>query len=287
MNRTTTLRLLALAALPFAAAQAQTIYLNETFETDTIGAAPTDAAQKRNTLVTVVAGSGVIGTDNALRFNDTSTTAGGAIEYNLGSSALDSLFISFDIANNAANNTGTAANPLIFGVAAFNTSTGTVLSSNAARYFGLEFYQTGASSTLRIRNNAGSAIFSGTYDMAAQITVKVFINDKDSATLDYLNPATGTTSTLNSNSAVIFINDTLFSTQTASGFSFSSVAASVGDSTLGRMGFNSSSTVTSDFLIDNVYASTIPTAAIPEPSAFAALAGLGVLGLAASRRRRA
>lgn len=281
------LALLGLASLLAAGLRAQAVYINETFEDDTIGVAPSSSAQKTAVQVLTAAGSGVIGTDNVAHFNDTSTSGGGGLEYNVGASAVGSLFISFDLFNNAANATGTAANPLIFGVANWNSGSSTLLGSNANRAFGLEFYQTGSSSTVRIRVGGGVA-HSGTYDMAAVIKVSIFINDHDTNTLDYVMPGTSTTATLNANSAVIFLNDALVGTETAAGFVMSMDAGSgntTGDATLGRLGFNSSSTNTPNFLIDNLYASEI--SAIPEPSAAAALAGAAILGLAALRRRRA
>ena len=289
MNHPARLPLLALlgfsALLPLA--RAQTVYINETFEDDTIGNAPTDASQKTAVQTLTAAGSGVIGTDNVAHLNDTSASGGGGMEYNVGSSALGSLFISFDLFNNAANATGTAANPLIFGVANWNSSSSTLLGANANRAFGLEFYQTGSSSTVRIR--VGSSVaHSGTYDMAASIKVSIFINDSDTGTMNYVMPGTSTTVTLNANSAVIYLNDALIGTETSSGFVMSMDAGSgntTGDATLGRLGFNSSSTNTPNFFIDNLYASGV--SAVPEPSTTAALAGVGILGFALWRRRRA
>ena len=96
-----------------------------------------------------------------------------------------------------------------------------------------------------------------------------------------------TVATLAANSAVVFINDSLFSTETSAGFVMSTTTGSgntTGDATLGRIGFDTSSTTINDFLIDNVYASSI--SAVPEPSTYAAIAGAGILGFACWRRRR-
>ena len=287
MNRPTTLRLLALAALPIAA-QAQIVYLDETFDTDTIGAVPADPARYTGAQVLTAAGSGLMGADNLAHFNDTGS-GGGSLEYNVGGSALGALFVSFDIFNNAANATGTAANPIIFGIGNWSTSGSTLLGANANRGFGLEFYQTGSSNTVRIRVG-GTVAYQGLYDMAAVIKVSVFINDHDTESLGYVVPGgSGATATLGANSAVVYLNDTLVGAEPSIGFVMSTATGSgntTGNATLGRFGFNSSTTNTPNFLIDNLYASSIPSA-IPEPSAFAALAGLATLGLAAARRRRA
>ncbi|MDF3055973.1 MAG: hypothetical protein K0R17_188 [Rariglobus sp.] len=264
------------------------VYINETFEGDTAGVAPSDPAQKTASQVLTAAGTGLIGTDNVAHYNDTSTTGGGGMEYNVGSSALGALQISFDLFNNNATASGTAANPLIFGVANWNNSSSTLMGANANRSFGIEFYQVGASSTVRVRNGTSTTVLTGSYDMAAVIKVSIFINDHDTNTLDYTMPGTSTTATLNANSAVIFLNGSLIGTETTAGFVLSSSVGSgnaTGDATLGRLGFNSSSTNTPNFLIDNLYVSDI--SAVPEPSACAAFAGAGVLGLAFWRRRRA
>lgn len=269
-------------------AHAQTSYLNETFDAETIGNAPNDAAVRRTGLVTVEAGTGLIGTDNVAHFNDTSTSAGGILEYNVGESALGSLYVSFDIFNNASGNTGSATNPLTFSIGNWSTSTSVLLNATATRSFALEISQTGATNTLRIRTASGGILFQTTYDMAAVNNFKVFINDHSTTTVDYLIPDTTSVATLSADSAVIYINDSLVSGSVSSGFALNTTSASgyvLGDATLGRIGFNTTSSTTGDFLIDNIYASSIPSA-VPEPSASAALAGLGLLGFAFWCRRR-
>lgn len=285
--RSSAVLLAAIAGLA-ASARAQVVYLDETFESDTIGLAPTDSSQRRLSLVTVEAGSGVMGSDNLARINDNSSGAGGQLEYNLGSSALGSLYVQFDLVNNAPGGVGAGTQPLIFAVGNWSDSASALLNANANRAFGLEFSGTGETSTLKIRVGS-SAVFTSTYDMAALQTVKIFINDHDTYTLDYLMPGTGATATLGANSAVIFINDALVGAELSSGFAMSVSGTTggntTGDTTLGRLGFNSASATIADFSVDNIRVTSIPSA-VPEPSAFATLAGLGALGLAALRRRR-
>lgn len=274
--------LVALASLPVAAFAQTTIYLNETFETDTIGLAPADPAQRRNTFATVTAGTGVIGTDNVLNIN---TTNGSATEYNLDSAALGSLFVQFDLLNtNASPGTGSGTSPIIFGIGSWNSSTSTVLNSNTVRAASIEFAYAGSTSTVKIRQGA-TTVINSTYSMSALQTVKIFVNDHDTNTLDYTAPSTGSTATLGANSFVVFINDSLVGTETVAGITMG-LASTVGtNASLGRIGFNSSSGTTLNFLVDNVFASSVPTP-VPEPSSAAALAGLGVLALTARRRRR-
>ncbi len=286
MKHPTSIRLIALlgfAALPLGA-NAQITYINETFDSYTIGSAPPVVAGetplKRTTLVTVAAGNDDIGTGGQVAaFTDNSTTIGGILEYNAGAAALGSLHISFDLFN---NNPTLSSDPLYFSVGNWNTSTSVLLNAAAKRSFGLEFNQSTGGVVVR----HGGGTYSGTYDTGALVSVSIFLNDHDTNTLDYLMPGTSTVATLNANSAVVFLNGTLVGDAT-SGFVMSTVTGSgntTGDATLGRLGFNSNTTQTVDFLIDNLYVTDV--SAIPEPSAYAALAGVGGLGLAFWRRRR-
>ena len=273
--------LAATALLPWGADA--TTYINETFEDDTIGAAPSDPAQKVVNQVTVAAGTGVIGTDNVAHFNDTSSSLNGNLEYNIGTSnTISSLYIQFDLLNNAPGNTGSAANPVIFGISPWNASSGIQMGANASRDFGVEFYQTGSSSTLKLRTNA-TAIVNTTYTMAALQTVKIWVNDNDAASLTYARPDNSATATLGANSFVIWINDALVGTETDNGFGMNPLLT-LGNTTLGRVGFDSTTTTVADFSIDNVL--VMDPIAVPEPSS-AGLLLAGGLALCRGSRRRA
>ncbi|MFH1496692.1 MAG: PEP-CTERM sorting domain-containing protein [Verrucomicrobiota bacterium] len=277
---------LLLGAISSAVSHADTVYIDHNFDSETIGEAPAYDSLFRTALTTIEAGTGAIGTDNAARFNDSSSTLGGILEYNAGAQALGSLYMQFDLLNNDPAGASTSGS-LFVSVGNWNPSTGNLLNSSTKRSFTIEF--SADTNALRLRGDNGAIVFSSTYTTSALQTVKIFANDNDSATLDYINPGTGLISTLNANSVVVFINDALVADEEASGFGMSvtgtSGANTTGDATLGRIGFNSTSTNLADFLIDNVYVSSIPSA-IPEPSAFAALLGLGALGFTAARRRR-
>jgi hypothetical protein len=253
------------------------IYIDETFETDTIGVAPANSSQYTSSQVLTAAGTGSIGTDNVARFNDTSSTAGAALEYNVGASALGSMYIQFDLLNNAPVTTGTAANAFIFGVGSWSTATSTRLSSSANRAFGLEFSQTGGTNTLRLRVDATSVVVT-TYSMLSLQNVQIWVNDHDANTLDYIRPDGFGTGTLGANSVVVYLNGALVGTETASGFTMntsgSGTGNTTGDATIGRLGFNSTTTNLVDFLIDNVYITDV--SAIPEPSTVALLMGAGL-----------
>ncbi|MBP6865309.1 MAG: hypothetical protein KBC32_08580 [Candidatus Didemnitutus sp.] len=263
------------------AASAQTVYVNETFDTDTIGIAPTDSSLKTTNLVTVQAGSGLMGTDNLLRFNDNSASAGGAVEYNVGASAVGSLYASFNLFNNAHSGTGSGTNPIIFGVGAWNTGTGILLNANASRNFGLEFSANGTTSTLKLRIG-GSAAYTTTYAPASVQSVQIWVNDHNTNTLTYTRPDNYQSATLAANSVVVYINNVLTGSS-ASGYTIQTLGDG-SDATMGRVGFNTSSSNLADFLIDDIYIAS--AAPIPEPSTYAAIAGLAALGLCVWQRRR-
>ena len=79
------------------------------------GLALSDLTQKYTNQVLVAARTGVIGTDNAVRFNDANSGLTGNLENNVGTSnTIGSLYIQFDLLNNAPNASATDANPVIF-----------------------------------------------------------------------------------------------------------------------------------------------------------------------------
>jgi len=76
------------------------IYLHETFEKNDNDSAPQVPQLQRVDMVTTIRGDGVAGLGKVARFDDSDTSKGGAMEYNLGNSALGSMFIEFDACNN-------------------------------------------------------------------------------------------------------------------------------------------------------------------------------------------
>lgn len=268
-----------------------TVYVNETFDAETIGSPPSDPAKLVSSQVTVAAGSGAIGADNVAWYNDAGGTVG-ALEYNVGGSALGSLYVSFDLLNNAPNPTGTAANPLQFAFGNWSTLTSAQLNSSSKRSFNVQINNIGASGTLKLQADTASGVTttlqSTTYDMSALNTFKVWVNDNDTSTLFYTRPDNSSVATLAANSAVVWLNDALIGTEADSGFAMNNVTAgtgnTTGNNTLGRVGFVSTAANLANFLIDNVYIAD--PVVVPEPSAFA-LAGFAGLLLVWARRRQA
>jgi hypothetical protein len=255
-------------------------YIDDNFDSETIGATPTNATLKAVSQVKIAAGTGVIGTDNVARYNDTLSGSAGYLEYNANatSNTVGNMYIQFDLLNNAPVATGANLNPVIFGIGPWSSSTSQKLNANANRSVGLEFYQTGSNATLIVRTN-GNQVVNTTYDMLALQTVKMWANDNDSTGIAYIRPDTLATATLGANSFVVYINDVLMTNFTDSGVAMSTigVGSTVGNTTLGRVGFDSTSATVNDFFIDNLLVTDIPV--IPEPStSVLVLGGAGLLG---------
>jgi hypothetical protein len=263
-------------------------YIDDNFDSETIGATPTNATLKAVSQVKIAAGTGVIGTDNVARYNDTLSGSAGYLEYNANatSNTVGNMYIQFDLLNNAPSDTGGKLNPIIFGIGPWSSSTSQKLSANANRAFGVEFYQTGTNGggTLTVRTNS-SGFVTADYNKLALQTVKIWVNDNDSTGISYIRPDTSAIATLGANSFVLWINDTLVTGFTDSGVAMNTAGAgsTIGNTTLGRVAFDTTTTVVNDFLIDNLLVTDI--AAIPEPtSAALVLSGTILLGWYSRRR---
>lgn len=229
---------------------------------------------------TVQDGSGTIGDGQLLRFVDAGTTGATAdkvsyYENNFaGSDASEfgSLGIEFDIFNDQIAN---SASSFIFGVGSYDSSASPLLNSNSSRHFNLEFSSTAGSATVRVD---GSNLGSASYNLGASNHIAIFINDSESSSVTYTRPDTLASDSLGANSFVLFVNDTLFEVN-----SLGTLAAG-DDTTLGRLGFYSGTSVVSGFSIDNLTVSDL--SAVPEPSTMALFVGFGVLGFGWARRRR-
>ena len=258
------------------------VYTNETFDTDVIGLNPTDPSQRAVTGdVLVSAGNPTIGLDNVVNFNDASAADGQYLEYNAGPAPLTDLYTSFDILNtNPAPADASGSNQITFSVGNWNDSGGTQLNSNSKRSFLIDIYYSGNRNNIKVRNDAGT-ITTVDYDTTQLQTFQVWANDDDTNAISYLRPDDSTVQTLSANSFVVWVNDTLLSS-TASGdvMSTTGTGSTVGDATLGRFGFITTTSTQANFLIDNVFASDV---VVPEPGSLCLLAAGGLM---VSLRRR-
>ena len=221
------------------------VLIDETFD-DISGKMSPGKTLKRVNLVTVEPGQGAIGTDPAAHFLDNSAEETGILEYNVEKAG--AFFISFDLLNSLPD--ADAGYRLIFGMGKADESKSVKLGSAANRAFSVEFEQI-ASKGLSVRSGKDAA-YKGAYAGAAQQQVKIWVNDNDTTPLPYIRPDTKAAAQLNPDSVVIWINDKLVADEPDSGFAMQATV-SKGDAELGRLGFVSKSTDTTDFWIDNLH----------------------------------
>ena len=223
------------------------VYLHETFEDYEVDAVPTVSQLQRVDKVTVVEGNGKVGTGKVANFNDADKEAGGAMEYNLGESALGAMYIEFDALNGAPTKEDKSSTG-IFGVGPWENGKSLLLNAKAKRAFGFEMYQ---QKYLKLR--VGSKVVGQLkYEATAPFNVKIWANDHDENTLSYTRPDTGANETLNADSVVVYVNNALIDKLDASG-SPMHPDVTEGNAVIGRAGFSSSSTKEGNFLIDNLH----------------------------------
>ena len=74
-------------------ASASTVFLHETFDSFEVDSVPTADQLQRDKLVKVADGGGKVGSGKVAHYNDDSDEDGGAMEYNVGDSALSSCLL--------------------------------------------------------------------------------------------------------------------------------------------------------------------------------------------------
>ncbi len=224
-----------------------TVYLHETFESYDVDGEPGADELQRVKLVTVVDGGGKVGSGKVAHYNDDDTEDGGAMEYNVGESALGSMYIEFDALNNDTAK-GDKNSAVIFGVGPWEEGRPLTLNAKSKRAFGFEMYQ---QKNLKLRVGDEN-VASVKYDSAAAFNVKIWANDHDTNTLTYKRPDNGETATLGRDSVVVWLNDALMEGLEASGTAMHKDITE-GDAVIGRAGFSSASTKVADFLFDNLH----------------------------------
>jgi len=227
--------------------QGGTVYLHETFESYEIGSVPEVTQLQRVDKVTVVDGDERVGSGKVAHFDDSDTSVGGSMEYNVGTSKLGSMFVEFDVLNNSPLSEDESSS-LIFGVGPWGPGKTLVLNAKSRRAFGFEMYQK-KYLKLRVGENPVAEI---KYDPAASLNVKIWVNDHDENTLTYKRPDTGETATLEPDSVVAWVNNALIGKLKPTGAPMHR-AVTKGNAVIGRAGFSSSSTKIADFLIDNLH----------------------------------
>jgi hyaluronate lyase len=250
-----------------------TVSLYESFESYTIGAAiptvaaPATAGVKGIGQVTAASGGSLIGSGTKVAWlNDIISGTGGSgqLELNAFDTAQSTLSISFDIANNATA-LASGTQPLNIGLLAWNTAVATAGGSNSKRICGVTLNQDGSLTTPVFSLQGGSGggtLYSGTYDRTKKQTVNIYANDQDASSVNYLG-SDGVYRALAANSFSVFLNQVF-----VGAYAFNIVATDnsgtllTGNSNLGRLGFNTSTTNLGNWLIDNVSMSPMPTGVV-------------------------
>ena len=223
------------------------VYLHETFESHDIDRVPEVSELERVEMVTVINGGEKVGSGKVAHFDDSDDTQSGAMEYNLGNSGLGAMYAEFDLLNNDPNK-GDKTSAVIFGVGPWVEGRTLSLNSKAKRAFGFEVYQ---QKHLKLR--VGDNLVTGNeYDPAKPLNVKIWVNDNDENTLSYKRPDNGEAASLNKDSVVIWVNNSLFGELETTGCAMHS-EVTAGNAVIGRVGFSSASTKVAGFLIDNLH----------------------------------
>ena len=222
------------------------VLLHETFEDHDIDSVPEVSALERVEKVTVIDGAGKAGSGKVARFNDSDKEELGAMEYNVGESALSTMYVEFDALNNDSAK-GDEKSAVIFGVGPWGSGRDLVVNSKAKRAFGLEMYQ---QKVLKLRVGA-EPVAEMEYDPKAAFNVKIWANDHDTNTLEYKRPDNGEAVKLKADSVVVWVNNSLIGKLEATGCAMHNEITK-GDAVIGRVGFSSSSTKEADFLFDNL-----------------------------------
>jgi hyaluronate lyase len=232
--------------------------------------------------VTAVAGISQIGSGGKVaHFNDAGTSSG-QLELNAGSAAQTTLAVSFDIYNNATPSP-TGTQPINIGLLAWNPAVATAGGSSSKRMAGLTFNQFGSITTPAFSVQGNGTVLTGTYDLSVKQSVKIYANDHETASINYIGPD-AVYRTLAANSFSVFLNGTFAITSTLNPTATDNAGTLLaGNSNLGRVGFNTSTANLGSWLIDNVVISDMPADVLPPaPVITSALSASGQVGSAFS-----
>ena len=236
--------------------------------------------------VTAIAGVSAIGSGGKVAWlNDVIAGAGGGgqLELNAGASAQTTLAVAFEIFNNG---TPATTMPINIGLLAWNSTVATAGGSSAKRIAGLTFNQSGNATIQSYSIQGNGTVSSGlTYDRTSKQSIKLYANDHDTTSINYIGPDS-VFRTLNANSFSVFLNGAFVLTAPLNPSATDNSATPValtGNSNLGRIGFNTSTTNTGNWLIDNVVISEMPAGVLPPASVVtSALTASGQVGNAFS-----
>ena len=193
---------------------ADSVLISETFEsyTSTIPTVPTPAtnAVKVNTSISAVSGNATIGgvSGKVAQLLDTSTTVGGALEFNAGTAPLTTMVASFDLLSN-----GTQASnmPLSIGLSGWNTGTTTQTGASGRRLVEVQFIQSASATpgySVRVGGTTNITVSPNgtTYTAANKQAVKIYANSGSTGIIYYGPDTVPVQRTLPANSFAVFLN---------------------------------------------------------------------------------
>ncbi len=279
MNKTL---LISLTSLCISGTAFGTVLFSEDFESQTPGDKPAATAVRPSTntatvfteVVTGAANGAGGGSGNGVELFDNESGSGGAFVFENNfvpdaGSQVSAILLSYDFAWEQDLGSGDYARG---GVSFYDPSTAATLNTSANIYLEIRF---GGDGTFLIGGSGGNSTEGLTVNTA--YSLDIFINDYDSQSINYDVPGGGTAS-LAANTFAAYLDGVLFREDGLEN------GALVGDNNLGRFGIDSfTSSVGIDYTFDNFEVSTI---AVPEPSTYAVMTGVLVLGFVAYRRRR-
>jgi hypothetical protein len=220
---------------------------------------------------------------NALVLSRSASSSGGfrfvrgTTSNTINGAPLSTALFQFDMNLTVSGYPGSALNTgMTFGIGesvtsgSYGSNSNNVDTTDSWAYVSVRLPSSGSTFQLRdASGNLGSAL-----DLGTNYVFRIYANDTAS-TLNYVSP-TGSSVTLSSGKFDVWVDNSLYFDELDS----SNPSASINAFKLNHLSTSSSLALSATF--DNI----LVASAIPEPSSFAALAGLTTLGLAATRRRR-
>jgi len=227
--------------------------------------------------VTAIAGVTAIGSGGKVAWLNDVGTSSGQLEFNAGASGQTTLAVAFDLYNNATPS-ATGTQPINIGLLAWNSAVATAGGSAAKRIAAVTFNQFGSLTTPVFSVQGNGTVYTGSYAVGTKQSVKIFANDHDTNSINYIGPDSAFR-TLGANSFSVFLNGTFVVASAFNPTATDNAAVLLtGNSNLGRLGFNTSTTNLGNWLIDNVVIADITAAVPPTPVVTSTLTASGQVG---------
>jgi hypothetical protein len=186
--------------------------------------------------VTAIAGVTALGAGGKVAWLNDVGTSSGQLEFNAGASGQTTLAVAFDLYNNATPS-ATGTQPINIGLLAWNSAVATAGGSAAKRIAAVTFNQFGSLATPVFSVQGNGTVYSGTYAVGTRQSVKIFANDHDTNSINYIGPDS-VFRTLGANSFSVFLNGTFVVASAFNPTATDNAAVLLtGNNNLGRLGF--------------------------------------------------